>query len=669
MNRLKKTLAALAIATMPMLYAGKATAQTAPTIDIVTPVAASLDGGNGSKWRTDVGVFNMNDKPAVIDVFYAENGLPASPSATVTVPANGSVTLNDIVNAKFNRPGTAGVTAWDVRDASLAPKVFLTSEVYNLQSDGGVAGSTFPGVPVTNLFAPGSTSYAPTTADSLGNRDNIGFAAGANGATVTAKLRNQYGEIKATKTQTLSPFTRTQTSIAGFFGHDVSNPILSGVQGGMVETSVDSGSMTWYVSENDNKSNSPTAHHGNNKTQTETWLMGAGKVTGANNTNWTTDVKLHNTSDNPILLSMQFMPPGDNLNNSVGPVINYQILGRQTKSVSDVLKNGFGFDTGNGTIKIVEPSGKLLVDSRTKNTTANGTYGVGFTGQFSDEAATSTTTSNTSLVVPLTQNNTTRTNLGLQNTSPYNAKVTISYFNPDGSKITSIEDTLLPFSPKQYNSPLTPSVENAYAVITSNKEALEAPRTVLANTYKVNSITGQNTNNRGVAITSVKKVTGEEYIAKWLDSLKTQYFYLNNNETYCMLNGCDGIPGIRTALSEQLVKNPGETWTPAQYDAWLLQIADGATSIQNPELYHRQDPFQWNSRGGTSFVLTSSQSNFSLVPGNISNIETQATQTIYGLVRNFLVSYVGAHPEQYGGTSTTGPVMTFNPTFSTSNPN
>jgi hypothetical protein len=185
----------------------------------------------------------------------------------------------------------------------------------------------------------------------------------------------------------------------------------------------------------------------------------------------------------------------------------------------------------------------------------------------------------------------------------------------------------------------------------------------------VNSITGQNTNNRGVAITSVKKVTGEEYIAKWLDSLKTQYFYLNNNETYCMLNGCDGIPGIRTALSEQLVKNPGETWTPAQYDAWLLQIADGATSIQNPELYHRQDPFQWNSRGGTSFVLTSSQSNFSLVPGNISNIETQATQTIYGLVRNFLVSYVGAHPEQYGGTSTTGPVMTFNPTFSTSNPN
>jgi hypothetical protein len=172
-----------------------------------------------------------------------------------------------------------------------------------------------------------------------------------------------------------------------------------------------------------------------------------------------------------------------------------------------------------------------------------------------------------------------------------------------------------------------------------------------------------------VRLTRAQTVTGEKYVQTYYDPLSQSRFFISNVETRCMLRGDCGVAGIRDELAQILTRGIGETWTTAQFTQWLTGMADGVTSPTNIELWLHADPFTWSAVGtGVSFSLTTSQTTFTAEPGTIM-LTAADTIAVYQAIRSFLVSYVATHPEQYGGTITTGPSLAHDPSWRTSDPN
>src|SRR5712691_8812527 len=83
----------------------------------VIPAAAHASGANGTSWRTDVSIQNIQSTPVTIEVSVVESGealldnvFPVSlnGASTVIVPANGNMTLTDILKNHRGRAETTG---------------------------------------------------------------------------------------------------------------------------------------------------------------------------------------------------------------------------------------------------------------------------------------------------------------------------------------------------------------------------------------------------------------------------------------------------------------------------------------------------------------------------------------------------------------------------------
>jgi hypothetical protein len=174
----------------------------------VLPVASHTSGVNGTQWRTDVAIQNFQSSPITVQLLFIESGFagtenignlatPAVPNGTITVPANGSVIVKDIVNGYQGK--SEGIIGSIV--ASADKEFAMTSRVYNTGGGAGTFGQTV--APVRDLLesSQGSTdlttavAYIPGLTSNSSFRTNLGFVAGAgpNGMTINAKLRGADG--------------------------------------------------------------------------------------------------------------------------------------------------------------------------------------------------------------------------------------------------------------------------------------------------------------------------------------------------------------------------------------------------------------------------------------------------------------------------------------------
>ena len=208
---------------------------------VVTSAKAS---GGGNDYVTSLRIVNPNATAAEVDMYFLpysqldalNNALGDNSGAqkvVVTVPANQTLALDDVLASTFGVTGSGGIRVEapgsDAGGRPLAVWVLSQTLVVNAKSSTGVSGTNGFAIPSQNqeqLVALGETAYVPYISGSptstSGYRTNL-FLLSANGTSntvVDVTLRKSDGTTAGTKTLTLGKFSQTQINgIANFFSY------------------------------------------------------------------------------------------------------------------------------------------------------------------------------------------------------------------------------------------------------------------------------------------------------------------------------------------------------------------------------------------------------------------------------------------------------------------
>jgi hypothetical protein len=175
----------------------------------VIPVAAHAPGANGTSWRTDVSIQNIQSTPVTVEFAIVESGegildntfavaVDASGASTVTVPAGGSMTLIDLLKNHRGRAETTGALLVG-GDKAFA----VTSRTYNATAN-GTLGQTVSaaGDIASDGSDAASTLFIPGLAQNASFRTNLGLvmSAAAMPLTVTVTINGASGSTLGTRT-------------------------------------------------------------------------------------------------------------------------------------------------------------------------------------------------------------------------------------------------------------------------------------------------------------------------------------------------------------------------------------------------------------------------------------------------------------------------------------
>ncbi len=146
----------------------------------VIPVAAHAPGANGTTWRTDVAIQNIQTVPINVDMELIETGEGLTNNinpvgTTTTVPPGASVILPDVLNGFRGLASSTGALLVG------ADKAFaITSRTYN-QTANGTLGQTVSasGDVAANGSDDGSTLYIPGLVQNANFRTNLGVVMSA----------------------------------------------------------------------------------------------------------------------------------------------------------------------------------------------------------------------------------------------------------------------------------------------------------------------------------------------------------------------------------------------------------------------------------------------------------------------------------------------------------
>lgn len=152
----------------------------------VIPVAGHLPGAHDTFFRSDIAIYNFQESPITVDMALIGSGIGLTNNVfpigdPVTVPANGSVLLQDVLSDYRGMESVLGSILIG------ADKPFaVVSRAFTNAEDGGTFGQSIPTVQDFLDNASGMTDLATAAAWVPGARSdaefrtNIGFVAGSN---------------------------------------------------------------------------------------------------------------------------------------------------------------------------------------------------------------------------------------------------------------------------------------------------------------------------------------------------------------------------------------------------------------------------------------------------------------------------------------------------------
>ncbi len=198
--------------------------------------SAKVTGAGGNQYVTSLRIVNPNAAPAPVDLYYLPQSSDGSGDnsgagrVSVTVPANSTLAIDDVIGSKFAGGAPAGgIRIESTGTTPSAVWVLSQTLVVNALSSTGVPGTNGFAIPSQNtdqLVAVGETAYVPFVSASAtttsGYRTNL-FLLSANGTgstTVTVKLLKGDGTVLGTRDITLAKFGQMQINgIAASFGY------------------------------------------------------------------------------------------------------------------------------------------------------------------------------------------------------------------------------------------------------------------------------------------------------------------------------------------------------------------------------------------------------------------------------------------------------------------
>ena len=192
------------------------------------PAAARVAGARGTQWRTSVFVANLVDVPVEVSAALLLPGRDntaalASPTAVATLPARGSLTLEDVVGA-LGEDGVAGGLGLRLRAEGVdLPATLVAGSSYTFTPNPVGAGAFGQGIPAVSAGSRGRVG-APGVRHGANHRSNVGVLNTSEvPISVDLTVRDAAGATVGAATWTLQPFEQRQAGVSSLGASSVAD--------------------------------------------------------------------------------------------------------------------------------------------------------------------------------------------------------------------------------------------------------------------------------------------------------------------------------------------------------------------------------------------------------------------------------------------------------------
>ncbi len=424
------------------------------------PGSAHIQGAHGTSWRSDAVLHNPGPRAAAAALFFLEGGKDNSQAVgrPVTVPAGGSLALDDFVLSTFGRDGASGA----VLVTSDEP-LLVTSRTYN-DAASGTYGQLVPGISTAGAIR-GDTVVRLIQLTRNGDfHTNIGFANATDTPLhVTVELHRADGTLIGSPDYTIPPMGFYQkTDILGTDADDAYAIVSSDTSGARYFT---------YASVVDNRSGDPIFVLPVEATTESLMIPAAAAVHGLAGTNWRTDLELHNAGSFAAFIDVYPLLRGQANPNPDAKA--FRVEPGESLRLDDVLGKEFGISGAAALLVSSSSFSPIMVTSRTYNDTSTKTYGQ-FIPALPLTAATGAVRGGR--LVQLSQSATDdtgfRTNIGLTNATDTATDVVIALYDGAGHHLGDVPQHLEPYEYVQidriFRKVTGAAVDNGYAIVSSS---------------------------------------------------------------------------------------------------------------------------------------------------------------------------------------------------------
>lgn len=445
-----------------------------PGDDLFVAGAAHVLGANNTVWRTDLEVYSTGATAAVFDISLlvkdADNSSPST--ASFEIAPGEARRFNDVLDSVFSFSGVGALRLTPISGALAA-----TSRTYN-QADTGTFGQFISGVVAENAVSPQTpgriVQLSHSSDQTTGFRTNIGFVNLTSIATtVQVNLFLANGTAAGAGSYALPPFGTTQ--VDKIFERLGTPTVEDGYA--VVSTATTGAAVFAFASIVDNTTGDPIfvpitpLEAEVSSGAREYYIPAAAHVRGTIDTNWRTDLEIHNPGETSLELTIELLPHGQST--PTPEAFSSVLQPGHAVRYTDAVASLFDFD-GAAAIRVVS-DGQAVVSSRTYNLTSNGTYGQFIGGTPLDKAITS---GETGVLIQLSERFTDdqgyRTNIGFLNPGGLPVTVDATYHTGDGTLLDSQSYSLEPYSAVQMNrayaSATASDVDDGFIVLSTSSQ-------------------------------------------------------------------------------------------------------------------------------------------------------------------------------------------------------
>ncbi len=423
---------------------------------------AHTPGLEDTTWLSDVTIHNPDSVPVTVFFYYSPRGAEAPPDvgSKFEVPAGRSLALGDVLaSLTVGTASTAGAVF-----AGASRPILLAGRTYN-DAPSGTYGQFIAGLPLSEVVR----GHDPVRLIQLtGNdayRTNLGFVnASAAPLELVVDLLRADGTGIGQKTVSVPALGYLQENDLlrkmAPAGADDAYAVVKALDPGARYLA--------YASVVDNVSGDPILITPPLVAEQPVWVPGAAHLTGANETNWRTDLEVLNAGGTQATFTVELYPRGTSV--SAPAASTFTLEPGRAARYADVLHAVFGY-SGGAALRVVPVQGRIAVSSRTYNQLADRTYGQ-YAPAFAESAAVGG--GGEARLVALAhspdQGAGFRTNIGLVNVAGVETGVEVRLHAPDGTLLGTRDATLRAFENIQLNDAFAPTgagaLNGAYAVIT-----------------------------------------------------------------------------------------------------------------------------------------------------------------------------------------------------------
>ncbi len=367
------------------------------TIDGVTvPVIASINGVDGTPWRSEVTIANPTNRSAVLEMTYQPAG-GSEITVSRSLPGSSTLIFPDIVGGLFGSSDGKGPLRVLSNDTDGEDPVIVT-RTYAQQSFGNL-GSGLPSDQV-----PGADTVSmPGLVNDMWFRSNVSVTAGS-GADVSATFelfRSNEGLVGSGVQRTVTAGEQGQWRVSELFPNLGYSALPMTVRVTMDQAGIANATVI------DNSSTDSAVVLGKGPSSNWTVPVAAREI-GKSGSPWTSELSLWNASGGPVVATIEYHAENDKVPGGPWPPVDVQLDAFETVRIDDVLLTLFAVVNGTGSLAI-EASGSITASSRVSTAGPNGgTSGNGV------RTVTSTEWSNDKAVLPgVRMLDDYRTNVGL----------------------------------------------------------------------------------------------------------------------------------------------------------------------------------------------------------------------------------------------------------------